>query len=262
MQSWTYFSNCNDKWHLRLFITVLVALDFATTCLNSIVLRHYSITNFGTPLYLISTVSTQDVQVILTTVVVFLVQLFLASRVYLLDHSWYAPAFITACATGALVSMILLVADNVTHSAVFHLSAPSLKIEMALYITFAAVADCVATIVFCWRLSSNGTGVKRTQNVFHQLLLYFITRGILVTLNQFVQLIIYEVQPVSLHWIPFQLISCKLYVNTTLAILNSRASLRTQLDAGAMDVSQCMPPIFFEDHQPSQTSNVEARRLG
>ncbi|KAF8239834.1 hypothetical protein L208DRAFT_918434 [Tricholoma matsutake] len=52
--------------------------------------------------------------------------------------------------------MILLVADNVTHSAVFHLSAPSLKIEMALYITFAAVADCVATIVFCWRLSSNG----------------------------------------------------------------------------------------------------------
>lgn len=32
---------------------------------------------------------------------------------------------------------------------------------MALYITFAAVADCVATIVFCWRLSSNGTGVKR-----------------------------------------------------------------------------------------------------
>ncbi|KAF8239833.1 hypothetical protein L208DRAFT_1385446 [Tricholoma matsutake] len=94
MQSWTYFSNCNDKWHLRLFITVLVALDFATTCLNSIVLRHYSITNFGTPLYLISTVSTQDVQVILTTVVVFLVQLFLASRVYLLDHSWYAPAFI------------------------------------------------------------------------------------------------------------------------------------------------------------------------
>lgn len=106
MQSWTYFSNCNDKWHLRLFVRVYSsasgkkltwsrlrswcewsscsghrretfccsALDFATTCLNSIVLRHYSvfhiltslssffligkqITNFGTPLYLISTVS-------------------------------------------------------------------------------------------------------------------------------------------------------------------------------------------------------------
>lgn len=46
----------------------------------------------------------------------------------------------------------------------------------------------------------------RTQTLFHRLLLYFITRGTLVTLNQFATLITYEVRPGYLFWS----VSCQL----------------------------------------------------
>jgi hypothetical protein len=70
--------------------------------------------------------------------------------------------------------------------------------------------------------------------MLHQLLLYFVTRGVLVTLNEVVHVILFEIQPTALYWsvsyrscigrmftcrfssrMPFQFLACKLYVNTT-----------------------------------------------
>jgi hypothetical protein len=94
---------------------------------------------------------------------------------------------------------------------------------------------------------------------------------------------------------PFQLMACKLYVNTTCMYdpppnvflymsneiyvcqwlcnafcsfqsrlililrrdrLNTRTSLRTQMDADAINVSQCIPAILFKDQQGTNISNM------
>lgn len=72
----------------------------------------------------------------------------------------------------------------------------------------------------------------RIQTLLHHLHLYFITRGLFVTLTEVARVILYEMQAVSLHWsafyplslikcsipsssrLPLQFVSCKLYVNT------------------------------------------------
>lgn len=174
--------------------------------------------------------------------------------------SWYIPAIITSCAVGALVSITLGVMSNIRHALVIDLSSKQEKLEMGISIGFSATADLVTTVTLCWRLHRNGTGVKRIQTLLHHLHLYFITRGLFVTLTEVARVILYEMQAVSLHWLPLQFVSCKLYVNTMLAILNARTSLRIQMDADAMDASKCMPPICFEDCRANQP-DVEAHSL-
>lgn len=258
-QGCTYFNHNSDKWHLRLLIAVLIALDLVITILNSLLLRHYSTSVSGT-LYF-------DTQIILTAVVVFLVELFFASRVYLLNkRSWYAPAIITGCAIGALVCITLLVTDNVKHNLALDLSLIQWKLEMAMANCFLIVGDLIVTVTLCWKLSISGTGVQRTQTMLHQLLLYFISRGVLVTSNQFANVIAYETTPLSLHWMPFHFLSAKLYIVTTLAILNARVSLRSKLYEDATNLSKVMTTIRFDgsraaDQHPDQHPDVESQSI-
>lgn len=203
-----------------------------------------------------------DVQVLLAASVVFLVELFFASRVYLLNKdSWYAPVIVTGCAIGALVPITLLFVDNMKHNLAAELSLMRWKIEMAIFNCFSIIGDSVVTAALCWKLSIHGTGVKRTQTILHQLFLYFITRGLLVTLNQVANLIAYEIQTVSFHWMPFHFISSKLYIITTLAILNAWVSLCIQMDMNATNASQCMSTICFDSHQANQQLDVETQSL-
>lgn len=46
-QGWTYAHDNDDKWHLRLLVTVLILADFSITCLSCQVLRYYLMSNYG-----------------------------------------------------------------------------------------------------------------------------------------------------------------------------------------------------------------------
>jgi hypothetical protein len=125
------------------------------------------------------------------------------------------------------------------------------QLVQGISIFFSTMADLIATAALCWKVSNATTGAQRsyfillwlrlqiqhddrTQTVLHRLLLYFFTRAVLVTLNGVLHLILFAIRPMTLYWsvsyrscigrmftcrflsrMPFQLLACKLYVNTT-----------------------------------------------
>jgi hypothetical protein len=88
----------------------------------------------------------------------------------------------------------------------------------------------VTTTALCWSFSHVHTGVKRTDTLLQKFFQYTVTRGVLVTLDQTLFLVLFLTKTEKLWWLPFHLCSSKIYVNTMIAMLNSRNSLRANFD--------------------------------
>ncbi|KAF8221859.1 hypothetical protein L208DRAFT_1414397 [Tricholoma matsutake] len=105
-QGWTYAHDNDDKWHLRLLVTVLILADFSITCLSCLVLRYYLMLNYGNvsvfftlPRYLLVIAGTGFG-------VAYVSELFFASRVYILDKRFLWAAVVAGLSATAFLGEI------------------------------------------------------------------------------------------------------------------------------------------------------------
>ncbi|EEB89292.1 hypothetical protein MPER_12626 [Moniliophthora perniciosa FA553] len=175
MQAWTYFNQYKDNWLLRLLVLSTVLLDFAASILGIISYRNMTIVHFGNV-----SMATSDTPIkqmagpaIITAIIVFIVQIFFASRVYLLNQFHrVVPAFITLCATAGL--------DVGTKE----LMDPKTKLELGISFGLVTICDISVTIALIWTFWTSKTGFKKTDTMLYKLLQFTVTRGILITLFQ------------------------------------------------------------------------------
>ncbi|KAK0434544.1 uncharacterized protein EV420DRAFT_1653918 [Desarmillaria tabescens] len=231
VQAWNYLNANADGWLMRSLVAFLVAMDAAVTGVNTQILHHYLVDNFGNTDQMQIIIHSFDAEIMMTAVVVLIVELFFVVRIYKLNsQNWLVPAVITVLALGSFGSCTAFVVAQIQDDSFMGLQKNDRVATITAFNGSAALADILITIALSWNLSRSRTGIPRTNNVIQKMLTYIINRGLLVTVIQTLTLIMYSVEQTNLHWMPTHLSINKVYVITMLAILNTRPALREQLN--------------------------------
>ncbi|KAG7440155.1 uncharacterized protein BT62DRAFT_1013063 [Guyanagaster necrorhizus] len=252
VQAWNYLNANTDGWLMRSLVVFLVAMDAAVTGVNTQILHHYLIDNFGNTDQMEIIIHSFDAEIMMTAVVVLIVELFFVVRIYKLNsENWLVPAVIrwevlvSLCSISEHYSLFWMQSGSCTAFVVAQIqddnfAGLSKKDRVGTISAFngsAALADILITIALSWNLSQNRSAISRTNNVIQKMLTYIINRGLLVTVVQTLTLIMYSVEQTDLHCVrmPTHLCINKIYVITMLAILNTRPALREQLNSAVAD---------------------------
>ncbi|KAF7304470.1 hypothetical protein HMN09_00849300 [Mycena chlorophos] len=91
----------------------------------------------------------------------------------------------------------------------------------------AFAADVMITGALWWRLKSSKTGFQSTNRLINFLIITAINRGLLTMLMALLNLVLFLVKPGTFDFMSVLLVSGKLYMNSMLAMLNTRAHARS-----------------------------------
>ncbi|THU86457.1 hypothetical protein K435DRAFT_763309 [Dendrothele bispora CBS 962.96] len=161
VQAWIYANSNTDKWPLRLLVAILVLLDLTTTCLNVQILHYYLVSNFGNLINTTLVTKTLMVETFITLVIVLCVELFFASRVWMMGtFHWIVP--------------VLIVGKN-SNELELHLFNRKNLLEIGWNCSLAAVSDIIASVSLLWAFSSLKNGIKQTPFHFSLSKVYAIT---------------------------------------------------------------------------------------
>ncbi|TDL23430.1 hypothetical protein BD410DRAFT_160284 [Rickenella mellea] len=255
-QGYIFFTNYNDSCRLRLFVAVLLLLDFSTTFFYSFALREMLIVNRGSPSNLSGAGPTLLAESTATLVVTWLTHLFFAFRVYQINHgNRIVPVLIVIFASLSLAAGIIRVKFMVVLS-LNNMVTLRYKILNTLSGVFAAISDILATVSMCLTFVHSAFDTKRLDSVLRHLMIYTFNRGIIVTSAQILVVVLYVYAPQKFYWFPVHICLSKLYVNTLLAMLNSRARLRSKI---SQTVDFAPNILHFTHASDAMTTTVKLR---
>ncbi|KIJ63310.1 hypothetical protein HYDPIDRAFT_113288 [Hydnomerulius pinastri MD-312] len=229
VQGYMYFmKNNKDRWSMKALVISLLIFDPATSVLMAETIYYYFVINFGVDQALASIPASWVVENGLTALVTSIVQVYFATRIYIINKrvgvlpfDWVIPALVFVCAFGGFVAgtvRTILIGIWTIDS----FSRPKFQSTVILEETFGLASDILATCSLCYILAPSRTGTAKRSSRLKTLFMFTINRAILVTIVQVGMLASYLVARAYLYWMPFHLCKSKLYTNTLLAMLNSR----------------------------------------
>jgi len=103
------------------------------------------------------------------------------------------------------------------------LGTPSMEVVAGISQGFASMADImIVGALYVALQPSRNPRLRMPEGWFDKFVTYFINRGVCVTIVQVAYMAVFVAMPSKQIWIPFHLVVSKLYINTLLAMLNSR----------------------------------------
>ncbi|KAN0137168.1 hypothetical protein V8E53_005165 [Lactarius tabidus] len=219
-QTWIYFSRYTkrDPKTLKFFIVVILLLDTFHTILCSYAMYWYLILNFGNVENLGYNMWAMNLQIDITALVEYLVQLYYARRVYIVSKSIIIPGIIVLLGTNcfALGFVFTTRAAALKTWSRYSILTPITCIGLGS----GVVADALIAFSMCWFLYHKRTGFARTDSMIMTLMGYSINSGLLTCVVTTGVLITIFYWPMA-----------KIYANSLLAMLNSRDHVREQSSA-------------------------------
>jgi len=214
------------------------------------------IQNFGQPLLLIQFPGSFVVEYSITALVAMGSQHFYASRLYMVEKRpiyKVIPATIVFLSIGSFIAAIATTVELFkVERLIAHLSDDRFSVLISIYSGLAAACDIIATISMCIFLMSQNATYSKTKSVLKSLLFYTINRGVLVAIAQVGLLVTFIVAPQQGYWMPFHLSISKLHINTLLAMLNARDTLRFKSFTGTNSwMTASHPRSASPGHLPS-----------
>ncbi|KAJ7235246.1 hypothetical protein C8J57DRAFT_1248591 [Mycena rebaudengoi] len=97
-----------------------------------------------------------------------------------------------------------------------------LSVTDNLQASFALAADILITFGLCWRLSQNRSGIQSTNKILNFLIMTAINRGVFTMVFAALNMILFLTQPQKFYFMLAILLSDKFYMNSMLAMLNTR----------------------------------------
>ncbi|KAH7930140.1 hypothetical protein BV22DRAFT_77136 [Leucogyrophana mollusca] len=229
VQGWIYINDNRDGLILRSLVVFLILADIITTILDLRLMHRYLVENFGN----LTTLSAAPIEIIteyiITVVIVFLVQVFFISRIYLLQKErWLVSVVIAVLASAAMVTGFVAIADLARHPQLASFTSTQNKVTFGINGSFSAVADILITASLTWTFATSKKGTNKSDTKLQQLLMYVVSRGVLVSVCQILFFITYLAKPAAMWWVPLHFMLSKLYVVTMVALLNGRSSVHSQ----------------------------------
>ncbi|KAI0669207.1 hypothetical protein C8Q78DRAFT_1070814 [Trametes maxima] len=199
----------------------------------------YLITNFGNTDNLDWT--TWYLQTDFNGVIGLLVEAFFARRVWMMSRNWIV--------TGVI---LVLAALHFVFTVQSFILGRFSKFKRLTWVTCvglgaAAAADIIIAIAMCYYLYRKRTGLKRTDSIVTTLMVYSINTGLTTRFAQFQ----FGAMPTNFVWLGFFWIMGKCYVNSFLALLNSRESLRDRVSKAAVQLNNVGNNRSFQTYSTS-----------
>ncbi|KIJ53443.1 hypothetical protein M422DRAFT_775550 [Sphaerobolus stellatus SS14] len=227
MQVWIYFNTYfNDPRFLKLVVGVLWILDLTHTVLITHAAYHFFINNFGNVAGLAKGEWSIIIEVAVTTMMTLLVQCFFAFRLYRLSHgNWVLVGCIFVLAMGH-VALGTLSVVRLFQIRLFS-RVPEISDILSATLIVMAVNDALITLSLCYYLQKAQKKSKKHDAV-RLLTIYTIETGGLISVVVIINAVFALVMPSNWIFIGIEFVLAKLYSNSLLTILNSRASIRSK----------------------------------
>lgn len=223
----------------------------------------YTISNWGNPKILGRLVWSMLVEVLFNGFTAFLVQSFLAMRIWKFSNRnpWLTllVGLLIAGEFGCVLSYTVLALRFETFAQLAHLKSLSIIVN-----ALAAAGDVLIAGTLCTILHRSRTGFHRSDTMINKLILFSVNTGFLTSLCAIASLISIVVAGHTFLYIAFFFCIGRLYSNSLLATLNARKMIRGAAD-GVHSTSTCenMSLKSFSHNAKSKTvgvSSAAARR--
>jgi hypothetical protein len=224
-----YTSGYKDPWYTRLLVAWVLFLDTFHTAAATYMLWEFVVPNFGNPeifTHLPWPYPTTPIFICLASIPV---QIFLAYRIRGLSQSWVlfiilASFSLAQGACGLTGGILATIHPDPTHFAVLLPIATS-------WISIAVAVDVSITLCLFYFLRRSKTGFKRTDNIIERLIRTGIETCSIGAIFCVLDVIVFTTRiNTNLHFF-FALPQGRIYTNTLMMTLNSRANLREELNS-------------------------------
>ncbi|KAJ7614795.1 hypothetical protein FB45DRAFT_248155 [Roridomyces roridus] len=222
MQTFSYFQKFPKD-----SVTSLWFLETLQLIFIGHVLYFWLITNYNNPAALVDSI--WCIGILVTNLIVLIVELFFTYRVYILSgRNWILSGIIVLLAFSYFGFQI------VGKVRMFQLKKTSLFFEFqwiaSAGLASASVADILIAGSLCYYLAKSRTGLRRTDSIVNQLILYAISTGLLTSIVVLIDMICFLIMPKNLIHLSFNILCGKLYTNSMLSSLSFRDNIRQRHD--------------------------------
>jgi len=220
----------NDGRAMKFVVALVWVLDSFHLALITIMVYHYTVTNWGDLLVLARTTWSLGLNIMIGNILTSIVQCFYARQIWRLSGKNWAL-------TGTIVLLSLIQLGFGTAFIVHGFQTQFFAADESKANKSVAVAalsgdiscDIVITVSMCYYLHKSRTGFKGTDTIINMLITYAIRTCLLTTICIASSLITFIVLTNTMIHSAFYFIACRLYVNSFLSTLNARARI---LDKG------------------------------
>ncbi|TFK49047.1 hypothetical protein OE88DRAFT_1737259 [Heliocybe sulcata] len=255
VQTWFYYNHYrNDLWHIKL----LVATSFISDTVHQAMISHtvytYLVTNFDNPAILGELVWSLLVEVLFNGCTALMVQLFFTIRIWKLSERnipiTVSVLILVLAEFGAVMTYTI---KSLTLHTFVELNQLKARAGLSMAVNaLAAAGDVAIAIVLCTMLHRSRTGFKQSDTMITKLIIFCVNTGLLTSACAVLSLVFITTLPNTFIYICFYFTLGRLYLNSLLATLNARKSIRS--NAGG--------PSDFSENISLPLTEVNMRRTG
>ncbi|KAF8147700.1 hypothetical protein B0H34DRAFT_803304 [Crassisporium funariophilum] len=239
LQVYVYYSSYPKDWRFqKISVGILMFLDTIHLALTVHAMYHYLIDEFGDLAAQQLIVWSFKLQIAVNVVIVVFVQCLYALRVWKLGKGFSKiwPLAVAVCvAAGIVIGIILAVETYRTNTFV--------NVQDMAWVVYASFASATAIDIaiatsMCYYLQKSRSGFSVTNNRIITIMRYVLISGFLTSACSLSALITYGTMH-NLIWLGIEFLLTKLYINSYIAMLNSRNSIRDQ-ESSSFSLSKIM----------------------
>jgi len=158
-----------------------------------------------------------------------IVQTFYTYRVWCLSRKSYFLTllilFLILATAGSGTAWVILSLKLQTYRQLLHISPLTITIN-----ALSTTADIIIATSLCYLLNKARTGYKKSDTVINKLIIFVVNTGVLTTCCALASLISLVLSPDSLIYAAFYFCIGRFYINSFLATLNARDSIKGKVD--------------------------------
>ncbi|KAJ7764344.1 hypothetical protein B0H16DRAFT_1718278 [Mycena metata] len=233
LQAYLYFYwYPGDGWFTKAAVILITLCETAQTCLFFGGSYQFFIFGFGdfTPFTPVPWES--KAQLLALTLSTFIAQEYFAHTLYLIhERKILYPLFVSLLGLASLGAGIAQcsILFSITSFVELGKTSTALNAQAAT----ALACDFAITAGLCWRLNTSRTGIQSTNRLINFVIMTVINRGVLTMLFALLNIILWVTQPEAFYFLLMNSMCGKFYMNSMLAILNTRDHARTLARGGS-----------------------------
>ncbi|KAF9459532.1 hypothetical protein BDZ94DRAFT_1300501 [Collybia nuda] len=227
IQVYLYFQNYPQDWRVqKISVFTLWILDIIHLSLTVAAVYHYLIDSFGIPEALGLVIWSFKLQIAVNVIIVVLVQTLYAVRVWKLGRHYQRiwPVIVAIVVASGYAIGIILAVKTYNISTFVELEGMAWVVYASF--TSSTVIDVVIATAMCFYLIRSRSGFAGTNNKIIIIVRMTLISGFLTSACSLAALIAYAAMPNNLVFLGIEFLLTKLYINSFLAMLNARQSVR------------------------------------
>jgi len=256
LQAFLYFMKYKqDTLFLKSLVAMTVFFDTIHLVFISHTVYYYLVSNFHDPQRLERLTWSVLMEALFTGINGAIVQTFYVYRVWCLNKKGYFLTslllFLILATVGSGTAWVILSMELQTYQQLLHISPLTITIN-----ALSTTADVIIATSLCILLNKARTGYKRSDTVINTLIVFVVNTGVLTTCCAVASLISLCLSPNSLIYASFYFCIGRFYVNSFLATLNARNSLKGNVD----DTSYMMMSLPSSGGNSSRTATESSKQ--